>query len=81
MSIVAALSRVLIHENRRVTGAWAQTYRHGMPDGELVAIHTDGPSGTSVTFTPDLGLTGPTNLTDEDLTSFPWLRVGLRGHA
>jgi len=51
MSVVAALSTTLIHENRRATGGWTQTYRHGVPATELVEVTGDGTTGTTVTFT------------------------------
>jgi len=78
MSTVAALCPLLVHENHRATGAWSQTYRYGIPDGELQAVGPARPSGTSVTFRPDDDLRGPASLVADDLTAFPWLRVGLR---
>ena len=38
MSVVAALSPVLVHENRRGEGAWRQEYRHGVPDETLETV-------------------------------------------
>ena len=77
MSTVAALSPVLVHENHRSHGAWSQTYRHGVPDGELRALEAPRTSGTSVSFAPDPGTRGPDSLTDEDLHAFPWLSIEL----
>lgn len=53
MSLVAALSSELIHENRRRDGAWSQTYRHGIPDGELGELPATADTGTTVEFQPD----------------------------
>ena len=79
MSTVAALSPLLVHENRRSNGAWRQAYRHGIPDDELRAV-TPGPgSGTSVTFLPGESVGGPSSLTADDVRAFAWLRVELHG--
>ncbi|KRE53830.1 ATP-binding protein [Phycicoccus sp. Soil748] len=84
MSTVAALSSALVHENHRVDGAWSQTYRHGLPDDELLPVTPgEGPvtpgerSGTSVRFLAD-DLAGPRSLTVEDLGAFTWLRIEVR---
>lgn len=74
MSTVSALSLLLLHENHRTEGAWSQMYRHGLPDGELVALAAGKP-GTSVTFTPDTRVSGDAELDAGDLTAFPWLRI------
>lgn len=73
MSTVAALSAELVHENRRTSGAWSQTYRHGVPHDELRPIATGKATGTSVTFRSDVG--EPSTLTRADLTAFPWLDI------
>ena len=73
MSTVAALSRELVHDNHRNDGSWSQTYRHGNPDEELALLECRGRTGTSVTFRTDI--TGPTELTGQDLTAFPSLHV------
>jgi len=78
MSTVAALSEVLVHENHRATGAWSQTYRHGIPDGALHGVPERGTSGTTVTFRPDPVIGEPTELVGSDLVAFPWLVVELR---
>lgn len=75
MSSVAALSSVLVHENRRADGSWSQTYRHGLPDRELAPVAGGGRPGTNVSFRADLD--GPVDLTPEDLHAFRWLRVEL----
>lgn len=49
MSTVAAVSPLLVHENRRAEGAWRQSYRHGRPDTELHEVPGDGGTGTTVT--------------------------------
>ena len=79
ISTVAALSRVLVHENHRADGAWSQTYRHGVPDGELAEVRPARGSGTSVRFLPDDSVRGPSGLTAEDQHAFAWLRVEVRG--
>lgn len=73
MSSVAALSDVLIHENYRVDGAWAQVYRHGIPDCELAKIDPRGRTGTIVTFRARVD--GPAHLTEDDLAAFPDLGI------
>ncbi|GAA1629638.1 ATP-binding protein [Georgenia ruanii] len=44
MSVVAALSRWLVHTNRRHDGAWTQRYEHGLPVTDLVPLD-DRPDG------------------------------------
>ena len=48
MSVVAACSRQLVHENRRREGAWTQTYEYGIPASELVELDEWVGTGTSV---------------------------------
>ena len=50
MSTVAAVSPLLVHENRRAEGAWRQSYRYGRPDSELHEVPRSEGSGTTVTF-------------------------------
>ena len=38
MSVVSALSRWLLHTNRRENRAWTQRYEHGIPTTDLVPI-------------------------------------------
>lgn len=73
MSTVAALSSELVHDNHRKDGSWSQTYRHGVPDEELAVIEGRRGTGTIVSLRSDV--TGPTALTETDLTGFPSLRV------
>ena len=54
MSIVAALSANMVHDNHRPRGAWSQAYHHGVPDDALCAIPASDTTGTSVTFQADL---------------------------
>ncbi|ATY12331.1 hypothetical protein CU254_19055 [Amycolatopsis sp. AA4] len=58
MSVVAALSEWLVHTNRRAEGAWTQRYHNGVPADELVAVRSDGTTGTTVRFLPAAGLGG-----------------------
>ena len=78
MSVVSALSIVLVHDNHRASGAWSQTYRHGVPDGELDPVPRSTATGTSVTFRAGADVHGPESLVDDDLTGFPALRIELR---
>src|SRR6476659_7982804 len=75
MSTVAALSAVLVHENHRVDRAWSQPYRNGVPEAELHELAAGSGQGTSITFLPDDSVRGPSDLTVEDHTAFPWLRI------
>ncbi|GAA2037614.1 hypothetical protein GCM10009740_31880 [Terrabacter terrae] len=75
ISTVAALSSALTHENHRDDGAWSQTYRHGIPDGDLKPLRERKPRGTVVTFWTDI--TGPSDLTNEDRGAFPFLDIRL----
>ncbi|WP_323096044.1 ATP-binding protein [Intrasporangium sp. YIM S08009] len=58
MSVVAALSEILVHTNRRLEGSWTQTYDHGVPVTDLVpvvdqqgaATATGTATGTTVRF-------------------------------
>lgn len=78
ISTVAALSSVLVHENRRRDGTWTQTYRYGIPDAALHALPTAPRTGTVVTFRPDAQIGGPTRLMGGDARAFPWLRLQMR---
>ena len=73
MSIVAALSANLVHDNHRPRGAWSQAYHHGVPDDALCAIPASDTTGTSVTFRTDLA--GCDRLSAEDMCAFPWLQI------
>lgn len=56
MSVVAALSDWLVHENRRLDGAWSQRYERGLPAEDLSPLEPDGTTGTLVHFRPTQGL-------------------------
>lgn len=58
MSVVCALSRDLVHTNRRTNGSWTQRYAAGLPVTDLIPVADDGTTGTDVRFTldPTLGL-------------------------
>jgi DNA gyrase subunit B len=58
MSVVAALSRWLVHVNRRERAAWRQRYEQGVPVTDLVSIAGDGTTGTTIHFLPDSRLPG-----------------------
>ena len=78
MSVVAALSKWLIHTNRRRNGAWTQRYEQGLPVTDLVPIDDEGTSGTTVHFLSDASLCGPTAVTAAELgqrTVWPHLSV------
>ncbi|WP_265443068.1 ATP-binding protein [Flexivirga meconopsidis] len=78
MSVVAAVSTVLVHENRRSEGSWAQGYEHGIPAAGLTELPGAGRTGTTVRFVPDLALPDPISPTPADLEGFAWLRVECR---
>ena len=75
MSTVAALCPLLIHENRRTTGAWRQTYRFGVPDDDLQTVAQWDTTGTAVTFLTAPRTVGPATLAPTDLTAFDWLHI------
>lgn len=50
MSVVSAVSPLLLHENRRAKGSWVQTYRHGIPLDELRQGPPTRRTGTTVTL-------------------------------
>jgi topoisomerase-4 subunit B len=56
MSVVAALSDWLLHQNRRPDGAWQQRYERGVPVTDLQELPADGTTGTVVRFRPAAGL-------------------------
>lgn len=59
VSVVAALSRWLVHTNRRPDGSWTQTYDHGVPTTGLIPVPADGSTGTTVHFLPEPVLLEP----------------------
>lgn len=52
MSVVAALSTWLVHENHRHDGAWNRRYELGVPVTDLREIPFRGATGTVVRFRP-----------------------------
>ncbi|MFZ5847106.1 MAG: ATP-binding protein [Actinomycetota bacterium] len=80
ISVVAALSRWLVHTNRRAEGSWTQRYELGVPTTGLVPVWSSGTTGTLVHFLPDrLLLPRPADADElRDLaTRFSWLDVGV----
>ncbi|GAB3495007.1 ATP-binding protein [Flexivirga lutea] len=77
MSVVAALSTTLVHENRRVEGRWMQTYHRGIPASELAEAPGDGMTGTTVTFTLDTRVDTDRVLRPSDLSAFRSLAIVL----
>ncbi len=79
MSVVAALSRWLVHTNRRRHGAWTQRYEYGVPITDLLPVTANGTTGTIVHFCPDhdlLEMVEPTVRELIQLTS-PWRRLSV----
>jgi DNA gyrase subunit B len=77
MSVVSALSRWLIHTNRRQSGAWTQRYEHGVPVSDLEPMGSTDPTGTTVQFLVDHHLV-PSPATHDDIrktADFPWLSI------
>ncbi|WP_146755170.1 ATP-binding protein [Arthrobacter sp. AQ5-05] len=54
MSVVAALSRWLVHTNRHTHGSWTRRYERGLPVTDLIPLADNGTTGTTVHF-----LSGP----------------------
>jgi DNA gyrase subunit B len=77
MSVVAALSDWLVHENRRSNGAWRQRYERGVPVSDLVPLPLDGSTGTLVHFkpSPDIGQLPAGAVAVLGLSQTAWLRV------
>ncbi len=77
MSIVAALSRWLIHTNRNQVGAWTQRYEHGIPCSDLLPLPRTAGTGTAIHFLVDQD-TLPTPADADGLRAiarFPWLSI------
>jgi len=70
ISVVAALSTTLTHENRRTTGSWMQSYHHGVAATELLERAGASSTGTTVTFTPDDAVDTHEALQPADLSAF-----------
>ena len=85
MSVVAALSRWLVHTNRRTNGAWAQRYEHGVPVTGLQESADTTERGTTVHFAPDEELRVSASLSEDDLrrcsSAWPQLDVVIRRRA
>jgi DNA gyrase subunit B len=80
MSVVAALSKWLIHTNRRTDGSWTQTYEHGVPTTDLTPAADDGTTGTTVHFQPDMAILMSLGVMASELTraaSWSRLRIDL----
>ena len=80
ISVVAALSRWLIHTNRRTGGSWTQRYEHGVPTTDLTSVADDGTTGTTVHFQPEIATSVSPEVMASDLTraaNWPQLRVEL----
>jgi DNA gyrase subunit B len=67
MSVVAALSTWLVHENRRLDGAWTRRYHRGLPESELTEVDAGAHTGTVVHFQPDPEIFGDQPLTVAEL--------------
>lgn len=80
MSVVAAFSDWLIHQNRRLDGAWQQRYERGVPVTDLQPLPPDGTTGTVVRFRPSRGLE-PIALDDlPEVLSRDWPLLALQVH-
>lgn len=79
MSVIAALSSVLSHENRRDTGSWIQTYHHGIPEAELIEVPGDGTTGTTVSFAMNVRSDTQAGLLLSDKSAFTSLRILVDG--
>ncbi|WP_280242038.1 ATP-binding protein [Nocardia abscessus] len=79
MSVVAALSRWLVHTNRRQHGAWTQRYEYGVPVTDLLPVTPNGTTGTTVHFRPDRDLLEMVEPTVRELTQLtsPWRRLSV----
>lgn len=83
ISVVAALSRWLVHTNRRRDGSWTQRYELGVPITELTAIAADGTTGTTVHLAPATALVPNLRIPVGELRELaaafaPHLRVDVR---
>lgn len=75
MSVVAALSSWLVHENRRRDGAWTQRYEYGIPVTGLVAMPAQDATGTTVRFLPDDSVRPGVRLMPLLTTDWPRLKI------
>jgi DNA gyrase subunit B len=74
MSVVAAVSLWLEHENRRADGSWIQRYEYGIPVTALLPLAAASSTGTFVRFQIDR------DLVDEDLPVGRLLELAKRFH-
>jgi len=63
ISVVAAVSRWLGHENRRADGSWTQRYEYGIPVTDLLPSAATAHTGAVVRFQADRELVDGTQLT------------------
>lgn len=78
MSVVAALSRWLVHTNRRQNGAWTQRYEQGVPTSDLQPIESTHRTGTTVRFLVNRNLVPASSVTSEAIgkaATYPWLSL------
>lgn len=82
VSVVNALSEWLRIDIKREGGAFTQTYRRGIPDGDLTRIGDSDETGTKVTFKPDSTVFSDTNFQFDTLTQrlriLAYLNPGVR---
>lgn len=75
MSTVSSVSPHLVHENHRRDGAWAQTYRFGVPDSALREVPDVRRSGTTVAFRLPSTASVDTGRLRSLVLGFPFIRV------
>lgn len=78
MSVVAALSRWLVHTNRRQDGAWTQRYEYGIASSDLVPLPPTASTGTTTTFLVDDDVLPAQGLLADRIRAvadFPWLCI------
>lgn len=79
ISVVAALSSELVHENRRLEGGWTRTYRFGLPVSDLVPVDNAARPGTTVTFRPVSGAPVSGDVVRAAAAGFPHAAITVRG--
>lgn len=78
MSIVSAISPLLLHENWRADGAWAQEYRFGIPREELREVPPTSRTGTTVSFRLPAGVRVGVDDVERLVAGFRWVSVTVR---
>lgn len=78
ISVVAALSSELVHENRRIEGGWTQTYRFGVPETALTPLVGTASAGTTVSFRPAFWVAFPVEAVQAAVSAYPHLSVVVR---